>query len=194
MKSKALLLTLLFALTPWRALATEDTPRPAFFTSIYNNSLSLSNPGILYIPTQTPLGNQACAFDNSSTITSSVTTATELSYVHGATSNLQAQINAISGGSGGPRFTNTVSTGYSIPTLTVDNIINVNTNVGVIPIVLPNATASNGWCVDVKNIGLNSVAVSTTSMQTIDGQSSDIIADQFDSKHYCAVGGNWFNY
>jgi hypothetical protein len=123
-----------------------------------------------------------------------VTTATELSYLHGATSNIQAQINAISGGSGGPRFTNTVSTAYTIQTLTVDNIINVVTTSGVIPITLPNASASTGWCVDVKNIGPNSVAVGTTSMQTIDGVTSDTISNQYDTKHYCAVGGNWFNY
>jgi hypothetical protein len=44
--------------------------------------------------------NTALISSASDGIISSITTATELSYVHGATSNIQAQINAISGGSG----------------------------------------------------------------------------------------------
>ena len=44
--------------------------------------------------------NTALISSGTNGIISSVTTATELSYVHGATSNIQAQINAIVGGSG----------------------------------------------------------------------------------------------
>jgi hypothetical protein len=169
MKSKILVLLAFLGLTTG---LKADTARPIMATSIYNNLESLTNPGVVGIPLTTPFANTACFFDNTSTLQSSITTATELSYVHGATSNIQDQINAISGGSGGPRFTNTISTGYTIPTLTVDAIINVNTSVGVIPVVLPDATASRGWCVDVKNLGTNFVTVSTQFGQTIDGSSS----------------------
>lgn len=190
MKSKIVFIAVFL----FSAHARGDTPRPIMASQIYNNLVSVSNPGYIGIPTTPILQNKACYIDANSTIQSSVTTSTELSYLSGATSNIQAQINAISGGAGGPRFTNTVSTGYSIPTLTVDAIINVNTSTGVIPIVLPDAVASRGWCVDVKVLGVNSVVTTTQSGQTIDGQSSDTILQEDDSKHYCAVGGEWFNY
>lgn len=71
---------------------SQVTPRPLAASSLVNGA------GILYVPTTTPLGNRAATFDNNSTLAPSVTTSTELSFVHGATSNLQAQINAVTSG------------------------------------------------------------------------------------------------
>ncbi len=97
------------ASAPFTALA--ETPRPIAATSIYNNSVSTSNPGQLFIPTVTPFGNSACYFDNNATLASSITTATELSYVHGVTSPLQAQINSIISGAGINQLTGDVLAG-----------------------------------------------------------------------------------
>lgn len=98
MKSKllALLISLWVVTSPFKSLG--DTPRPIAASSLYNNLVSITNPGYLYVPTSTPFGNRACYFDNSSTLASSVTTSTELSYLSGATSNIQDQINSIVGG------------------------------------------------------------------------------------------------
>jgi hypothetical protein len=67
----------------------DVTPRPLAATSIHNGA------GVLYIPSSTPYGNRACYFDDSSTPASSVTTGTELTYLHGVLAPLQGQINAL---------------------------------------------------------------------------------------------------
>ena len=78
--------------------------------------------------------------------------------------------------------------------ITVDNILNMNTSGGALTLVLPNATTAAGFCVDVKELGTNAITVSAPSAQTIDGSSSDTINSNNETRHYCAVGGNWFNY
>lgn len=52
----------------------------------------------LYMPASTPLSNRACVFDSNSALSSSLTTSTEIGYVHGVTSSIQAQINALGAG------------------------------------------------------------------------------------------------
>ena len=56
----------------------------------------LDNSGVLQLPLLT--ASSALATDASHNIVASSTTATELGYVHGVTSSIQAQINALSGG------------------------------------------------------------------------------------------------
>jgi hypothetical protein len=108
----------------------------------------------------------------------------------------QAPTGGGGGGGGGACTTNTVSTSFTVPTLLRCYLLNVNTTASVRSVTLPDALASNGFCVDVKNIGTatNAVTMLTQSSQTIDGQSTDSVDDQNDTKHYCAVSGNWFNY
>lgn len=89
MKFKAALLGLLALVSSAHA---QVQPRPIFASSIYNGA------GIFYIPTTTPLGHRVATFDNNNTITYSVTTDLELTYLSGATSNIQAQINALGAG------------------------------------------------------------------------------------------------
>lgn len=96
--------------------------------------------------------------------------------------------------SGGGRTTNTVSANFTIPTLTGDYILNVDTTGGAVAITLPDATLSDGFCADVKDIGSNTVTSTPPGGQTVDGAASSVITALNDSNHYCAVGGNWFNY
>lgn len=175
------------ALAPINAL-TDITPRPIFATSITNQG------GIFYIPTSTPLNNRACYFDNDSIISSSVTTATELSYLHGVVSPVQAQINGIVAGGGVSRTSNTVSSNFSIPALTGDYVLNVDTSGGAVSITMPSAMVSGSYFVDIKNIGTHTVTIATVPGQTIDGQASTTIDGQWDSVHLGAIGGQWYNY
>lgn len=100
------------------------------------------------------------------------------------------------GGSGFSRVVASVSANTTVSTLTTDNILNVDTTGGAINVTLPDSVASNGYCIDVKNIGspANNVAVTAFGGQTIDGSASDTITNANDSAHYCAVSGNWFIY
>lgn len=188
-KVSLFILTFLLASQPHSALSDTGEPRPLFGSSLTNGV------GILYVPSSTPLGNRACYFDSNSAPASSVTTATELTYVHGVTSSIQAQINAITGGLvATPAIGNIVSAPFTVPTLTNNYFLNVNTASGNINIVFPNASASAGFCLDVKNTGGNMVINNASGGATIDGQTTNSITDQNDSTHYCAVGGNWFIY
>ena len=93
------------------------------------------------------------------------------------------------------RTVSTVSVNTTMPvTISVDAIVNVNTSGGAISNILPSAATSGGFCVDMKNLSTNAVTVTAPSAQTIDGLASDSIPLQNQSHHYCAVGGNWFNY
>ncbi len=91
MKFRNLFLTALALLTAQPAFS-QVQPRPIFASSIYNGL------GIFYVPTTTPLGNRACVFDNNNTIASSPITAAELFMLQGASSNIQAQIDAVTSG------------------------------------------------------------------------------------------------
>ncbi len=89
----------------------------------------------------------------------------------------------------------TVATGTTLPsTITNCYIQNVDTSGGALSNILPSAATSGGFCVDMKNLSTNAITVTAPSAQTIDGSSSDTISGQYSSRHYCAVGGNWFIY
>ncbi len=93
------------------------------------------------------------------------------------------------------RVVNTVSSNTTMTTpIAVDYILNVDTSGGAVAVTLPSAATSGGFCVDVKNMGSSAVTVSAPAAQTIDGSSTDSIATANEAHHYCAVGGNWFNY
>lgn len=94
------------------------------------------------------------------------------------------------------RTVNTVSSLFTVPTLTKDYILNVNTTSGVVSAILPDAIASSGFCIDIKNTGspASNVSVTAYASQLIDGVSTDLITGAEDAKHYCAVSGSWFIY
>lgn len=188
MKSKILVLMLLF-LVPNLAKSDAHVCAPGgrciFATDVYSGV-----GGDLFIPIVTPLSNRAAMFDNNNTLTNSTVTSTELSYLGGATSNIQAQINALNTG----RTVNTITSGpYTVLTLARDYILNVNA-VGAVSVTLPDATASNTFCADVKEISTGSINVGTQGGQTIDGFGSDSVTKPNQSNRYCAVNGNWFKY
>lgn len=94
------------------------------------------------------------------------------------------------------RVTNSVSSGFSVPSLAKDYILTVDTSGGGVTITLPDAVASDGCCIDMKNIGspASAVSVAPLGLQKIDGFSSDALTVQNESRKFCAVSGNWFNY
>jgi hypothetical protein len=59
------------------------------------------------------------------------------------------------GGGGGPRTTHVASSNFTIPTLTVDYLLNMDLTSGSLIAQLPDAVASNGYCADVKTTGIN---------------------------------------
>lgn len=107
---------------------------------------------------------------------------------------LDVTIAGMSGGGG--RTTNTVTTNFTIPTLSKDYLLNVNSTSGVVAIVLPDATASAQWCATIKNTGSPASAVTITAFggQTIDSASSFVNNFSKESENFCAVGGSWFIY
>ena len=93
----------------------------------------------------------------------------------------------------GGRTTNTVTTGFTIPTLTSDYILNVNA-VSTVTIVLPDATLSANFCVDIKDLSVHVVNITPPGADTIDGFSSATLNFQNQNSRFCAVGGEWFIY
>lgn len=95
-----------------------------------------------------------------------------------------------------PATTNTVSSNFTIPTLMNAYILNVNTTAGAIAITLPDAVASSGFCVKVKNTGspVHNATQTPPGIQTVDALASDALSTQNSSHQYCAVSGNWFIY
>jgi len=89
--------------------------------------------------------------------------------------------------------TNTVTANTTIPTLTKNYIIDVNTTSGALAITLPDAVASQGFCVYGKNIGspANNATYGTTSAQTVDTQSTFVQNTLNDANEFCAINGNW---
>jgi hypothetical protein len=94
----------------------------------------------------------------------------------------------------GPFRTSSIqSSNFTLPTLTTDYILNMNTASGALTATLADATASANFCVDTKNTGSHILSVSALSGQTIDG-SATVTLNPNDSKHLCAVGGEWSVY
>lgn len=89
MKFRTALLGLLALLSTAHA---QQQPRPIYATDIYNGA------GHFYIPSSTPLAGFVAQFDQSNTITNAAVSNLELSYLLGARSNLQAQIDAVTTG------------------------------------------------------------------------------------------------
>jgi hypothetical protein len=107
--------------------------------------------------------------------------------------DIQTQINAIVSGG---RVSNTVSANFTIPTLTKDYVLNVNSSAGPITITMPDATLSANFCTKIKNIGspVSNVTMSATGIQTIDGLPTFVETTINESAEICSVGGNWFVY
>ncbi len=87
------------------------------------------------------------------------------------------------------RDTITVTGNYILDT-GVDDLILVNATA---TITLPTAIGIEGYHFIVKNIKLGAtVTVNTTGSETIDGESTQIIAQQYNSLTLVSNGSNWF--
>lgn len=106
--------------------------------------------------------------------------------------DVQSQISAIVSGS--PRTSNTVTTTFTIPTLTKDYILNANSTGGSFTVTLPDAVASSNFCLDVKNIGPNSITLTPAGANTIDGNATFVDSVQNQSTKVCSVNSNWYIY
>lgn len=134
--------------------------------AIRNNT---SRTGYLYIPTVTPTANRVCVFDGSSVISVSTTTATELSYLGGATSNIQTQLNSkavypTQTGNAG-KFLQTDGSNVSWQNTPADAVTSVNGQTGVVVLdaddVLPDQTGNAGKVIQTNG--------STASWQAVAG-------------------------
>ena len=115
-------------------------------------------------------------------------TLTELNYVHGVTSSIQTQLNAISSGNGIQRIISSVSTATTAgSTLLRDYVYFVS---GTTTITLPTAVG-NSNLYTIKNVGTNTVTISTTSSQTIDGSNTASLPVQYTSLDLLSNGVNW---
>ena len=132
--------------------------------------------------------NTALIANGSQQLASSTTTATELSYVHGVTSSIQTQINALVSGGGISRSVSSVSTTTSAgSTAKTDYVYLVS---GTTTITLPTA-ASNSNLYTIKNVGSGTVTIATASSQTIDGSLTATIPVKGTSLDLISDGSNW---
>ena len=149
MKSKLFILLALFipAIAGAQAHTCAVGGRCIQATDIYHGS-----PGSwidFYLPASTPTAQTACYFDSNGAPASSITTATELSYLHGATSNLQTQINDIVGQSG-------------ITGLSGDGTAGAGSGPGVVALTLATVNSSPGSYPKVTVNGKGLVTSGTT--------------------------------
>ncbi len=87
------------------------------------------------------------------------------------------------------RDTITVTGDYNLNT-SVDDLILVNATA---TITLPTAVGVEGYHFIVKNIKLGAtVTIATTESETIDGESTQIITQQYVSLTFVSNGSNWF--
>lgn len=100
-------------------------PAQATTDGVLAASAIKNGAGYWYIPPTTPTAGAACIFDLSSIPVSSVTTSTELAYVHGVTSALQGQLNSKQGALTPGSLTEATS---SVLTITGGSAITVGPN------------------------------------------------------------------
>jgi len=100
------------------------------------------------------------------------------------------------GGGASPRTTGTITGDTAIPTLVKDRIVNVDATGGAVVVTLPDATASDGWCLDVKKVDASANAASSAGAggDTVDGAATYDMILQNEAARLCAVGGDWFVY
>lgn len=143
---------------------------------------------------QLPLGSGASVLTNDSFPYVDTATATTKRLRISDIPNVPSFVNTVAAAL--VRTTNTITANLTVPTLTKDYILNVDTSFGPVTVTLPSAVLSAGFCIDVKNIGapVALLTVNPIGGQFVDGNSTDTITGQYDSKHYCSVSGNWFVY
>lgn len=125
----------------------------------YTQSILLfqvNNTGVLKLPGVT--ASRALATDASNNVVASATTATELSYVSGVTSSIQAQINALSGG--------LVWNVVTINTAMVANNGYINNSASLITYTLPTTIAA-GTVLRVAGYGTGLWAIAQNAGQVI---------------------------
>lgn len=76
----------------------------------------------------------------------------------------------------------------------IDNVIAANASTGSFSVTLPTAVGITGKIYTVKKVdsSANTVTVATTSAQTIDGQSNEVLSFQYDGITVQSNGANWF--
>jgi len=106
--------------------------------------------------------------------------------------DLQNELNAKSN----IRTVNTVSANFTIPSLTSDYILNVDSTGGSVTITIPSSSLSGTYCIDVKNIGspATDVVLDPVGSQTIDGNLTFTETDGNESVRLCPLTSNWFIY
>ena len=76
-----------------------------------------------------------------------------------------------------------------------DRLIGVN-RAGAVTVTLPTAQLRAGRTYTVKDesgaAATNNITVATEGSETIDGSATDVISDNYGSKHYYSDGSNWF--
>ena len=90
-------------------------------------------------------------------------------------------------------YTTAISTKTSAYTITAtDSVILANATSGAVTITLPTAASISGRQYTVKKIdAVNNVTLATTSSQTIDGSTTQVITSQYDSITVVSDGTNW---
>lgn len=132
--------------------------------------------------------NTAVIANGSQQLASSTTTATELSYVHGVTSSIQAQINALVASGGISRVITSVSSPTTAGSTALRDYVYFVS--GTTTLTLPTAVG-NSNLYTVKNTGVNTVTIATTAGQTIDGSASITLPVANTSVDLVSNGSNW---
>lgn len=122
-------------------------------------------------------------------IVPSPTTSTELSYVSGATSSIQAQLNTKAVISDVFSVNSTSDTA----SLVVNETYIVNTSGSAATLTLPAPTSSGFIRIkDNGNSNSNNITILTTGAVNIDGQATDVINSNYGSVTYVSDGIEWY--
>lgn len=89
--------------------------------------------------------------------------------------------------------TDVVSTSTNYSVLKTDNTISASSASGTITITLPTAANISGKLFNIKksDSSANPVVITTTSSQTIDGQTTQILTYQYECLSVVSNGSNW---
>ena len=146
--------------------------------------------GIEFTKMEALTANRATATDASGFVVVSAVTDTELGYLTGATSNIQTQIDGISGG-GAPTVTS-VSTNTSMAN---NNIYLVDTSGGAVTMTLPTPTTGHRvWVKDsTGSSNGNNISIAPNGGEEIDGTAANKVVDSnWDATEIVSDGTDWF--
>lgn len=127
--------------------------------------------------------------DANKRLASSAVTPTELGYVSGVTSGIQAQLNALTAGAGIERIVSSVATNTTAGAVALKDYVYICTT--TMTLTLPTAVGNNNMYTIKSNDATHTITVATTSAQTIDGASTVSLAVQYQSISVVSNGTNW---